>query len=66
MLRRRKDNKDMRPLDEQTSKKPASRPWQRPSLKPVGTVAEVLEGGGGKHSPMTADPGDNRKPSGQN
>ena len=41
------------------------RRWQLPELKNLGTVAEILQGGGGKLSPMAADPGDDRKPKGQ-
>lgn len=38
------------------------RPWETPSVKPVGTVGDVLKGGGGKDSINPADPGENRKP----
>ncbi len=40
-------------------------PWISPTLKNVGTVGEVLQGGGGKLSPTHEDTGDNRKPKGQ-
>ena len=42
------------------------RQWQVPTVKRVGTVADVLRGGGGKLSPTAADPGDVRvqKPAG--
>jgi hypothetical protein len=40
------------------------RQWQTPTLKPVGTVADVIRGGGGKLSPTFNDSGDNRKPKG--
>jgi len=40
------------------------RPWVAPALKVVGMIADVLQGGGGKLSPTTGDPGDLRKPSG--
>jgi len=39
--------------------------WSAPVLSYVGHVGDVLQGGGGKLSPTTADSGDNRKPSGQ-
>jgi hypothetical protein len=42
-----------------------ARRWRAPELKTVGTVGEVLQGGGGKNSPAPADPGDIRKPKGQ-
>jgi hypothetical protein len=41
------------------------RPWVVPALKVIGTIADVLQGGGGKISPTGGDPGDLRKPSGQ-
>jgi hypothetical protein len=41
------------------------RPWNPPAVKAVGTVGEILLGGGGKTSIMPADPGETRKPSGQ-
>ncbi len=34
------------------------RPWETPSVKPVGTVGDVLKGGGGKDSVNPADPGE--------
>jgi hypothetical protein len=39
--------------------------WQRPAITEVGTIADVLKGGGGKLSPNAADTGDIRKPQGQ-
>lgn len=45
---------------------PAKRAWTRPTLKYVGNVGEVLQGGGGKLTPAPADPGDVRKPPGAN
>jgi hypothetical protein len=51
-----------------TSKKPTlaqdRRPWAPPALKTVGTIADVLQGGGGKLSTTGGDPGDVRKQSG--
>jgi hypothetical protein len=41
------------------------RPWESPELKSVGTIGAVLQGGGGKLSPVAADTGDIRKPKGQ-
>jgi hypothetical protein len=50
------------------SKSPASKSgklaWRDPSLKYVGQVGEVLQGGGGKLSTTGGDPGDTRKQSG--
>jgi hypothetical protein len=44
----------------------ARRQWVPPAVKLVGAIAEVLKGGGGKLSLMTADPGDvPGKPRGQ-
>lgn len=37
------------------------RPWQPPTLRSVGTVGDVLQGGGGKLSAVNADPGESRK-----
>lgn len=44
---------------------PPRRTWTPPSLQAVGTVGDVLRGGGGKNSPSPADPGEVRKPKGQ-
>lgn len=41
------------------------RPWEQPALQNVGTIGEVLRGGGGKLSPTSSDTGDVRKPPGQ-
>ena len=41
------------------------RAWERPTVAAVGTVGDVLKGGGGKNSPSPADPGESRKPMGQ-
>lgn len=40
----------------------APQPWETPSVKAVGTVGDVLRGGGGKDSVNPADPGEIRKP----
>jgi hypothetical protein len=40
------------------------RPWQPPAVKTVGTISQVLQGGGGKLSTTGGDPGENRKQSG--
>jgi hypothetical protein len=56
----------MGPSDEQLPTAPARRPWERPSLRPVGTVSELLGSpGGGKISITTGDSGDPLKPKGQ-
>jgi len=39
--------------------------WEEPSLRKVGSVGDVLRGGGGKMSITTNDTGDVRKPKGQ-
>jgi hypothetical protein len=35
--------------------------WERMRLSDLGTLADVVNGGGGKLSPTTGDPGDIRK-----
>src|SRR5262249_43590837 len=44
---------------------PERRTWTRPQLRYVGDVADVLQGGGGKLTASSADPGEPRKPTGQ-
>jgi len=44
---------------------PERRPWEAPALRPVGTVAQILAGGGGKASVLASDSGDTHKPYGQ-
>jgi hypothetical protein len=39
--------------------------WEPMRLQYVGHVGEVIQGGEGKLSPPTADPGEPRKPKGQ-
>ena len=46
------------------SERPVKRAWVKPKLKPAGNVCEVLQGGGGKLSLVSQDPGDTRKPAG--
>jgi hypothetical protein len=36
-------------------------PWQRPALKSVGTVGDVLQGGNGKVTVIVGDPGEPQK-----
>jgi hypothetical protein len=55
----------MRPIETAQTAPPAKRAWTRPTLKYVGNVGDVLQGGGGKLTPAPADPGDTRKPPGQ-
>ena len=38
------------------------KPWEAPTVKVVGTVGDILKGGGGKQSMQPADPGEIRKP----
>jgi hypothetical protein len=40
---------------------PARKPWQRPALKPAGTVGDVLQGGTGKVTVVVGDPGEPMK-----
>jgi hypothetical protein len=44
--------------------KPIRRRWEKPELVTVGTVGEVLKGGGGKLSLTSSDTGDINKPTG--
>ncbi len=55
----------MSAFDKQATDRQVRRSWQPPTLKPVGTIAEVLQGGGGKQSVVEADMGDFNKPKGQ-
>ena len=48
----------------QTHRTRDRRPWQVPAVKAVGTIGEILQGGGGKASVTPADPGETRKPTG--
>ena len=48
-----------------TAERGTRRHWRSPELSSLGTVAEILQGGGGKLSPTEGDPGDLRKPQGQ-
>ena len=52
-------------MDKLNKQDTGRRAWEPPALKPVGTIGEVLQGGGGKFSIMPTDPGESRKPSGQ-
>ena len=38
--------------------------WEPMTLKSVGQIRDIVEGGKGKESPVTGDPGDDRKPPG--
>ncbi len=40
---------------------PARKSWQRPALKPAGTVGDVLQGGTGKVTVVVGDPGEPMK-----
>lgn len=42
------------------------KPWQPLKLTYTGEAKDVVQSGGGKQSPGLADPGDLRKPPGQN
>ena len=49
------------PRPETTQKSSDRRPWRTPTVTPAGTIAELLQQGGGKPSLSTADPGEPRK-----
>ena len=49
-----------------TFDKSAKMPWAPPKLQKIGEIAEILKAGGGKLSTVGGDPGDFRKPTGQN
>jgi hypothetical protein len=51
--------------EDQRAPRAARQAWTRPTLKYVGNVGDVLQGGGGKLTPSPADSGDSRKPPGQ-
>jgi hypothetical protein len=55
----------MSTFDKQSQDRQKRRSWQAPTLKKVGTISEVLQGGGGKQSVQEADMGDFNKPKGQ-
>jgi hypothetical protein len=40
-------------------------PWQPMKLTAVGHIGQIVQGGGGKLSTVGGDPGDIRKPKGQ-
>jgi hypothetical protein len=40
------------------------RPWERPALKSIGTIADVVQASPGKLSISGGDPGEGLKPSG--
>ncbi|MGH2838284.1 MAG: hypothetical protein ACRDJY_08055 [Thermoleophilaceae bacterium] len=49
----------------ESPKNEARKDFEPMEVAEVGHVGEVLQGGGGKLSPVDADQGDNRKPKGQ-
>lgn len=49
----------------QYSEGEAKQAWEPMRLSSVGQISQVVEGGGGKLSPSTGDPGEPRKPKGQ-
>ena len=49
----------------ETPKKETRKDFEPMKVTEVGHVGQVLQGGGGKLSPTSADSGDNRKPKGQ-
>jgi hypothetical protein len=50
---------------EKLSANQGRRPWDRPVLRSVGRLDEVLQVGGGKLSAISVDPGEPRKDKGQ-
>ena len=59
------ENRTMRADDKMSETKAEKKAWTKPSLKYVGHVGDVLQGGGGKLTPAPSDPGESRKPGGQ-
>lgn len=55
----------MKASNEPAGARKPRRAWEQPTMRQVGTVPEVLEGGSGKQSVSSADSGDSRKPQGQ-
>ncbi|MGC4081800.1 MAG: hypothetical protein QM736_06760 [Vicinamibacterales bacterium] len=55
----------MKTDDTNEAPKAEKKTWAKPSLKYVGHVGDVLQGGGGKLTPSPADPGESRKPRSQ-
>ena len=51
----------MRTVDEPNMNVAERRPWERPSLTAIGTVAEILKGGNEKVTLERSDTGDVRK-----
>jgi hypothetical protein len=52
--------------DKQAAAMDDRRPWERPTVKRVGTIGAILQMGGAKRSPNVDDPGDaTGKPPGQ-
>ena len=49
------------PHEQQDTTRRARQPWQPPAVTPVGTISSVLQGGSGKVTVVTGDPGEPRK-----
>ena len=60
-----REKRTMKAEQRETPGVPQKQRWTRPTLKYVGNVGDVLQGGGGKLSPSASDTGDSRKPPGQ-
>lgn len=56
------EDTNMNTIQNMIPEKRDRRPWNSPAVKTVGTVGEILLGGGGKSSVHPADPGETRKP----
>ena len=53
-------------MSNKAKQQPAKKTWETPRLREVGTIGQVLRGGGGKLSIQADDTGDSpRKPKGQ-
>jgi hypothetical protein len=60
-----KERKVMKVENKPGPDQPRRQNWTPPTLKYVGHVGDVLQGGGGKLSTSPSDPGESRKPPGQ-
>lgn len=52
-------------MNRSNAQKKQRQSWTPMQMQPLGNVAEVVRGGGGKLTPPFADTGDIRKPKGQ-
>lgn len=59
------NKQEFKTLVVQESRAQKRQPWRNPAMKAIGSVGQVVKGGGGKLSITTNDTGDVRKPPGQ-